>query len=254
MVVQDGGIVMLLRIFCAALSALLLGSVLPADAGSLKDAPRSGHGDQWYFEAKLGAPVEADPELDVRNSFGPAGDAIVDYDFNSGYYGSIAVGRYLTEKLRVEMELAGGSVSDPTLDFKVADPTNLFQRKVPTTGKIDAVAGTAYLIHDFPNLGTRVVPFAGIGARVIKFDVENLRPVGSFFIVNDQDTVFALAWVGGFDIPVNERVSFSARYTGTYNQGVSLTDVRGGGVLNADSSDFFIHFVSAGIKVNLGSK
>lgn len=207
----------------------------------------------WYIEGRLGVPFSSDMEADASNTFGAAGDATIDVDYDEAYFGGIALGRYLTPNWRVEAALGFGRASDPTIDFKVADPTNLFQGPVPSMGSMDAFSGYGYLIHDFRNFGNgRIIPFAGIGGGFVRYSAEGLRPVGSFFVIDDSDTVASFAWLAGLEFPVSERFSLTARYSGAFTDGPSFTDTRGGGVQSVEADSFVTHYLAAGIKIPFG--
>lgn len=244
---------MVLRFYSLLLAISFLAASQVAQAGSWKDdgyVPASG---PWYVEGRLGVPFSGSMESQVSNTFGAAGDATLDYDFDEAYFGSLAVGYYFAPRWRVEAAFGLGHADDPSINFKVADPTNLFQGPVPSTGELDTVSAYGYLIRDFRRI-RGITPFAGVGAGLVRYKPSNLRPVGSFFVLNDADTVASFAWLAGLEMPMSERVSLTVRYSGAYTDGPTFKDVRGGGILSVENSDFVTHYVALGVKLSLGAQ
>lgn len=241
-----------LRFFGFLVAISLLAAGMPVQAASWKDGGYAATYSPWYVEGRVGVPFSGSMETEVSNTFGAAGDATLDYDFDEAYFGSLAVGYYFAPQWRVEGAFGLGHASDPSINFKVADPTNLFQGPVPSTGELDTVSAYGYLIRDFKRF-RRVTPFAGIGAGLIRYKPSNLQPIGSFFVLNDADTVASFAWLAGVEMPVSDSVSLTARYSGSYAEGPSFTDVRGGGVLSVEASDVVTHYAAVGLKMSLGA-
>lgn len=236
--------------FLTAVSFLAAGA--PAEAASWKDGGHAPAYNPWYVEGRLGVPFGSSLEAEVSNTFGAAGDATLDYDFDEAYFGGLAVGYYFAPQWRVEAAFGMGHASDPSINFKIADPTNLFQGEVPSTGSLDTVSGYGYLIRDFKGFHG-ITPFAGVGAGLVRYKPSNLQPVGSFFAIDDSDTVASFAWLAGLEMPLSESVSLTARYSGAYSEGPSFKDVRGGGILTTETSNFVTHYVALGVKLSLGT-
>ncbi|ODA68380.1 hypothetical protein A7A08_00202 [Methyloligella halotolerans] len=248
-----------------AFAAIVISAATPAIAGGFdgRSVPEgtvvSGGSSPWYFGAMLGAPFSGDVEADLSNTFGSEADAVIDYDFDSAYLAKLQLGYYFAPSWRIEANLSWGEAYGPDFNFKQVSPTNLLQGNEPGLGTLEGWSMHGVVIHDFDKLGLRamntpIVPYLGLGLGFKEMKANNLRTANqTFFVIDDSDTAFSVNWVAGFDVPVSENISLTARYNGTYESGFDFQGSRDGGTQYVSSEDAVTHAILGGLKVNFGA-
>lgn len=182
----------------------------------------------WYIEGRIGTGI--DPEYDFNT---PAAGLTSTYAPSGGWYGALAIGRYLRPNWRAELELSYGTGRRGTA-------AGLAHR-----GSFNSVNVMGNLLYNFSNVWA-FTPFVGVGLGAAFVDTNNLGAIGGAFVLNDSDVALAGALIAGLDYRLNPRWTATARYTGLYTGSMSFASVPAGFTTRVDSG--FTHLFSVGAR------
>jgi opacity protein-like surface antigen len=150
---------------------------LVADAADL-----IGQNGSIYFAIAGGFDKLFDADFD-------AGVATGTINFNPGWIGALAIGTYISQNLRAEIEVSRQSVF---LDDEVINGLG----RIDLSGDVQVIAVMAKIDYDF-DLGS-IRPFVGAGIGVANFAVDLEAPVQ----FEDSDSVLAGMVEAGIGVPL----------------------------------------------------
>jgi len=144
-------------------------------------------------------------------------------DAENGHSGLVGVGRHFGEMLRGEFTLTHTR-------HDVDDVTG-----AQGSGDVGSWALGGSLFADFDVPAFQFTPYVGLGAGVIRVNLDGITPVGGSTL-DDSDTVPYLEAIAGLSYDLNERVSLfgDLRYRASQRLRVST---RAGGAVSPDYSD-----------------
>ncbi len=158
----------------------------------------------------------------------PTPGAVARFDFGVPI-GSLAAGRYLTDRWRVELEAAYRENDLETLFWPGADG----ETRISASDGVRAVSGQLNVIRDF-RIGA-FQPYAGlgIGAARLHYRFSEVRTTGPGTTARDpllDDVTWTPAGqlIGGFRVPVSRKLelAFDYRYWRALSSGVRAADGR----------------------------
>lgn len=194
-----------------AVSAVLIGFSVsgfsPAQSADLTYKAPPLQYQNWYFEARIGAPINAASSSAFEFSIPALALPGANYSPRTGFYGTLTAGRYFAPNWRYELEFAYGYAADG------------FAAGAPHTGSLSSYGLMANVIYDFKN-ASKLTPFvgAGLGAQIVSLN--NLS--GGAVVANDTDVTFAASVIAGLDYRWTRSWTLTARYTGLYTGGMSF--------------------------------
>jgi OOP family OmpA-OmpF porin len=144
-------------------------------------------------------------------------------DTDTAFSGLIGVGRHFGEMLRGEIDL---SYTPHDVD-KISGAQG--------SGDVTswAVGGTLFMDFDIPSL--QFTPYVGIGAGVIRVDLDNVTPVGGS-VIDGGDTAPYIQAVAGVSYDISDRLSLFGDLRYRASQRLDLT-TRAGSAVSPDYSD-----------------
>ncbi|GAB4228981.1 MAG: hypothetical protein Kow0032_09890 [Methyloligellaceae bacterium] len=241
----------------AAAAALSLAAADGASAGggSYKDAVEPVHHYGWYVEGRLGGSIRNDTEGEMRSPNVAGANGTIETEADSTFGFAISVGRYFNQQWRGEIEWAHGEADDLTIDYTKAPLNPLFPQILPALGDVTVDRVTFNVMRSWKRkIFNRFRPYNGVGIGFVVVDVDNVGPVGSRFVVDDSDTLFAINYLSGFDWELSDRTIFTVRTATGYTTGgdFSARDTTGGGGIMTVSTDGeFRSAISAGFRFKL---
>ncbi len=190
--------------------------------------------DNWYLEVAVAGMPLSDAFVREGNLFGVDADTQIDCDC-VGIQATL--GGYIASNVRAEYQFTYQKVD--------AIAIQIFGGVFPAAGDINVITNMFNVLYEF-QLDPAFVPFVGGG---FGFTIIDPDTVAAGTTVNDSDVAFTAAAIVGLDVPINELVTFTTRYTLAY---ISSTDHS----TNAPGFDYALassinHVVSAGLRVDL---
>jgi opacity protein-like surface antigen len=167
----------------------------------------------WYLEGVAGIPLKQEYDVNIGTSGGT-------YEPDTGFYGSIALGRQFTPNWRGEIYFAWARAKDGAITFNGGGT-------FPQTGKTDVYSFGANLFYGW--VWTQFVrPFVGAGVGFAHFDVQRIGFPGSAVVIDDTDTTIVGLLHAGLDFPLTQNFILTSRYTAAFTPEVSFSSVPAG--------------------------
>lgn len=202
--------------------AIISCGMLVSAAGFASADGHTSAGTPWYGELLAGGPIPHDFDL----TFLPGGPAAV-YDPDSGFLFAASVGKYLTDNIRADINVAYAWAGDGAVTLAGG-------AVVPHTGTVSNTTIMANAYYEFANVLTTVTPWIGAGVGAAIFNYDNLGGAG--FQYNDNDTAFTGALHLGADVEITKMVDFTARYSLNWVASHSVSATTAGAVpISVDS-------------------
>lgn len=224
--------------------------------GSMKDdyvAPLS-YG--YYFEGRIGGVLDDSFDSDMVSPNVAGANGALEIGIDDGIGFELAIGKVFSPSWRADIALAFGTADDLTIDYTgaPANPLSAGVQPVASNGDVRTISLMANVYRTFDMQLGRIKPFVGVGIGFTNIDLDNVAPTGSRFVVDDDDTVFTFAHHLGFDMPLNEKVDFTLRYTGIISTGGDFSardTTNAGGLLTVSTDSDYVPAVSAGVRIKL---
>jgi OOP family OmpA-OmpF porin len=221
----------------AAVSALFLMSGAAHSADLYTPPPMPAYTGGWYFSAFGGANWLDDTSFNID----PAGPAIVDNDYDTGFVVGGAIGYDMGQAmgpfgLRFEAELSyrNNDVNSHSLGGQpLGGPF----------GSTSALAGMGNILFDL-NTGSPFTIYGGGGLGVANVEFDGHGAAGPGTVMNDDDTVFAWQAIAGMGYEISSNIVLDVQYRYFNASDVSLTSVSGA----SSSTDYESHAVLGGIR------
>jgi len=209
-------------------------TMVAAPASADNDGP-FGFDSGWFVELRAGTPLPANTDIDVN----APGLASGFYEEDDGYAFAGSIGKWFTDRWRGEVEFSITHAEDGKVVINGAT--------FPHAGDVDIYGVVANALYQFGDGWIR--PFAGGGLGFSVIDVDNLGAVGGAFVVDDKDTVFVANVIIGADVPLNDWLSLTGRYTLGYSTKGTFDTTAAGVDVDKDAQGH--HYVSIGAKIDL---
>lgn len=222
------------RIVAALFAVTLLYSAGTAKADGMFHMPKD-----WYFEGGVGITPFAFADRREGNVFGTDVEVMLDCEGCVAIYA--ALGAYIAENVRAEYQFSYQHAAPATVEFPAGTPS------FDISGNIDIFTNVFNLIYEF-HLDPGFIPYigGGLGFTYVETDNVGFPPATAS---NDDDVIFTAALFIGVDVPINQMVTFTTRYTAGYTAEAEF-DV-GGGATTYTQDDHFTHYITAGLRFDI---
>lgn len=187
-------------------------------------------GENFYLEFGVGTALP--PYTDASIPAIPI--ASTDYKPSSTLSGSIAIGSYVDDNWRIEGQVTVNHAKDGTY------------AGLPHTGNVNVWTVGANALYSFDLDNSSMRPFVGAGVGVAIFDFNNLGATGGSFTVNDSQSSFIASAIVGVDVPINEKWTFTTRYSGAIAGSNTFATTTPGTTVNMGST--YISNILAGLR------
>lgn len=224
-----------LKRFGLAVASALLASP------SLADEAQSSRWD-WYFGLMGGAALPA--ELAFTTGIGLSGDL----GHNAGLALTGTFGKYLTDRLRAEVQFTYGKVDASTATGTLQPgpiPIN-----TNAVGDIDVFKFMAAGAFDLDLGLPRLTPYVGAGVGVLVGRVDGMTIVGMPGVLHGTDVVPLVQVSAGVSYALSQQVDLVIDYTAEFGTPATLTFTSGLGDAPLQTR-VFGHSVQAGFRVRL---
>lgn len=238
-----------------SITVLLLACASAFAISSSAIADAFGPGSGWYIEGRIGGPLNKDADSTIVSPNVPANNGPLETESHDGYGFAVAVGKFLNDRTRVEVEYSRTRAEDLTIDYTRFAPANVFfGRILDANGNVSLdmfLGNLLFTVAELNVLGHRVRPFVGAGAGLVHIKVNDVAPPLSRFAADDEDTVFAGALHVGVDVPVAQNIDFTLRYSPTYIADSSFAQrdtLALGGIATTEVDSRVGHYVGFGLR------
>ncbi|MEQ8484408.1 MAG: outer membrane beta-barrel protein [Pseudomonadales bacterium] len=210
------------------------------DGPAPRQAPQRG----WYLAGTFGGTFAQDEDIEDR--------LIVIDAFDLGSVTSLAVGRYLGQRWRVELEASYWRNAVEVLEFSPEIGEDA------ASGRAESYGLMANVVYQFAP-GSSIRPFVGLGAGMLrsKYDIETRGFCSNFIcgpdeqrsrLVDDSGSARAAQLLIGADAAITDRLLFSAAYRQLITDTTDLQQPDGA-PLNIDRR--YVSGISVGVRYTL---
>ncbi len=222
------------KLLTALFALALLSGAAPAKADGMFHWPTN-----WYVEVGGGITPFAFADKREGNVFGTNVEVMLDCEGCVALYGTI--GAYIAENVRAEYQFSYQHAAVASIEFPAGAPP------FDISGNLDIFTNMLNVLYEF-HLDPGFIPYigGGLGFTYVETDNVGFPPAVAS---NDEDVVFSASLIVGVDVPINQMVTFTTRYTAGYTAEADF-DV-GGGLATYTQDDHFTHYISAGLRFDI---
>lgn len=119
--------------------------------------------------------------------------------FDSGFFGSVALGTTIGDKWRGDVELSYRSIGVESISGTTSGSGEIHSSAAMVNGYYDLFSGSDWR------------PYIGAGIGLVRLNMEGVTPIGGSTI-DDRDTVVAVQGIAGIGYRVNDRIGLFTDY------------------------------------------